>query len=54
MRDGKLSIREVEVVFRDAQYVYLSSGLENGDAVVTSNLSRIREGAELRLQEEAQ
>jgi len=48
MQDSKLSIRKVDVLFRDAEYAYIASGLEQGDAVVRTNLSRVREGAELR------
>lgn len=49
-QNGKLSIRKVGVVMRDAEYAYINEGLEDGDAVVITNLSRIREGAELRIQ----
>lgn len=49
MDDGKLSIRDVEIVFRDARYAYIKSGLENGDQIVTTNLSTVSEGAPLRL-----
>lgn len=50
IKDDKLSIREASVVFRDAEYAYISDGLEDGDEVVLTNLSRVREGAELRRQ----
>ena len=50
IEDDKLSIRRASVVFRDAQYAYISDGLEDGDEVVLTNLSRVREGAELRRQ----
>ena len=50
IEDDKLSIRKASVVFRDAQYAYISDGLEDGDEVVLTNLSRVREGAELRRQ----
>ena len=50
IKDDKLSIREARVVFRDAQFAYISEGLEDGDEVVLTNLSRVREGAELRRQ----
>ncbi|MDJ0624253.1 MAG: efflux RND transporter periplasmic adaptor subunit [Desulfocapsaceae bacterium] len=48
MQDGKLSIRKAKVVFRDANYAYIEKGLEDGDNVVVTSLSRVREGAELR------
>ena len=50
IEDDRLSIRKASVVFRDAQYAYISDGLEDGDEVVLTNLSRVREGAELRRQ----
>jgi multidrug efflux pump subunit AcrA (membrane-fusion protein) len=50
IEDDKLSIRETRVIFRDAEYAYISDGLEDGDEVVLTNLSRVREDAELRRQ----
>ena len=50
IKDDKLSIRAARVVFRDAQFAYITEGLEDGDEVVLTNLSRVREGAELRRQ----
>ncbi len=49
MSEGKLSIRPLEIQFKDADYVYVKSGLESGESLVVSDLSRVREGAELRL-----
>lgn len=54
MEDGKLRIREAEIVFRDARYAYVSEGLEAGDRVVTTNLSTVVDGAALRLEEAAE
>lgn len=51
MEEGKLSIRDVQIVVRDAQYAYISSGLSEQDQVVTTNLSTVTEGAPLRLEE---
>jgi RND family efflux transporter MFP subunit len=48
--DDKLSIRQVEVIFRDAEFAYIREGLNDGDEVVLTNLSRVRDGAELRRQ----
>ncbi|MCO6486815.1 MAG: efflux RND transporter periplasmic adaptor subunit [Phaeodactylibacter sp.] len=48
MEEGKLRIREVDIAFRDAQYAYISSGLNEGDQVVTTNLSTVADGAPLR------
>jgi RND family efflux transporter MFP subunit len=50
MEDGELSIRDVGIVFRDAQFAYIESGLQDGDRVVTTNLSTVSEGAPLRLE----
>lgn len=50
IKDDRLSIRKAKVIFRDASYAYISEGLEDGDEVVLTNLSRVREGAELRKQ----
>lgn len=47
--DGVLRIREVEVVFSDEQFVYIASGLDETDLVVTTNLSSVFEGAALRM-----
>lgn len=46
--DGKLDIREVEVVFRDANYAYIQNGLESGEEVVTTTLATVSEGIGLR------
>ena len=50
MEDGTLQVREPNIVFRDAQYAYVETGLEEGDQVVTTNLSTVRDGAPLRLE----
>lgn len=50
MEDGKLNIRDVDITFRDAQYAYIQHGLEEGDRVVTTNLSTVTDGSPLRLQ----
>jgi RND family efflux transporter MFP subunit len=47
--DGVLRIRPVEVVFRDQEYVYIRSGLDENDRVVTTNLATVIDGAPLRL-----
>ena len=48
MEDGKLSIRTAKVLFRDADFAYIDGGLEDGDKVIKTNLSRVRDNAELR------
>lgn len=48
MQDNKLVIRKAEVVFRDAEYVYIRDGLEDGDEVVTTTLATVADGIGLR------
>ena len=50
MVEDKLSIREVEVIFSDSKYVYIGNGINDGDEVVTTNLSTVSEGAPLRIE----
>lgn len=49
MEDDELKVREVEIVLRDADYAYISSGLADGAHVVITNISTVVEGAPLRL-----
>lgn len=51
MDQGKLSIRDTEIVFRDMDYAYVRSGLKDGEQVVTTNLATVTEGAPLRRRE---
>lgn len=48
MDEGKLAVRDVEVVLTDAKYAYISDGLEDNELVVKTNLSTVTEGAKLR------
>ena len=48
MEDGALSIRDVAIAFRDAEYAYVSKGVEDGEAIVTSDLATVVDGADLR------
>lgn len=50
MKNGKLNISEVNVVFTDNQYAYISKGLNEGDKVVVTNLTTVIEGAGLRVE----
>ncbi len=52
--DGVLRIRDVDIVFRDQDYVYIRSGLGVDDLVVTTNLATVLEGAPLRLEGDAE
>lgn len=48
MVDDELDIREVEVEFSDSEYAYIRSGLEPGEAVVTTSLATVTQGLGLR------
>jgi hypothetical protein len=50
MEDKKLRIKDVNIVFRDARYAYISEGLEENAKVVTTNLTTVADGARLRLE----
>lgn len=49
MQGQKLSIRELDIAFLDEDFAYVSSGIQGGEQIVTTSLSRVRDGAELRL-----
>lgn len=51
MENNALVIRELEIALRDEQYAYIERGLNAGDKVVTTSLSAVDEGAELRVAE---
>ncbi|MBS3806188.1 MAG: efflux RND transporter periplasmic adaptor subunit [Bacteroidales bacterium] len=53
MEDKKLHIRDVEIVFRDDQYAYIQQGLNEGEKIVTTNLSTVVEGAPLRTESDS-
>jgi RND family efflux transporter MFP subunit len=53
MRDGKLEIRPVDIIFRDAQYAYIGDGLDDGEEVVTTTLATVAEGIGLRKQNDS-
>lgn len=50
MEDGRLRIRDVDIVFRDARFAYITRGLDEQDQVVTTNLTTVVDGARLRLE----
>ncbi len=47
--DGRLDIREVEVLYRGPDYVLVSSGLRDGERVVTTNLTSPVDGMAVRV-----
>lgn len=48
MQDGKLEIRDTEIVFRDAEYAYIHAGIDSGEEVVTTTLATVADGVGLR------
>jgi len=46
--NGELAIRQVNVVYGNADYIFVSDGLEPGDEVVTTPLASVAEGRPLR------
>jgi len=46
--NGVLKILELEIVFRDDDYAYVSSGLSTDDQVIMTNLATVFDGAALR------
>jgi RND family efflux transporter MFP subunit len=52
MQQNKLRIRKVEIAFQDPDYAYIRKGLSDNDQVVTTDLSTVVDGAELRTAEE--
>ena len=48
MKDDKLEIRKVVIDFRDSEFAYVSSGLEDGEEVVISTLATPAEGIGLK------
>ena len=51
MEDGALRIKDVTVLFQDAEYAYISTGLEDGAQVVITNLATVVDGSPLRLED---
>ena len=45
-----LSIRNINIQLQDAEYAYITEGLEGGEQVITTNLASVTEGAPLRMQ----
>ncbi|MCB7479707.1 efflux RND transporter periplasmic adaptor subunit [Christiangramia sediminis] len=48
MDNGALSIRNAEILLTDSKYAYITKGVEEGDKVVTTNLSTVSNGIKLR------
>lgn len=52
MKEGKLEIREVDIVLTDNDYVYIRKGLEEGEQIVITDLSTVSNGIGLRTRSE--
>jgi len=52
MKDNLLEIRELDIILTDNEYAYVKSGLQDGENVVTTNLSTVTNGVELRTRSE--
>ena len=50
--DDQMEVRSVEVLFRDKDIVYLSNGIQDGDRIVTTDISAPVDGILLRLDHE--
>ncbi len=49
MEDGELRIVDAEIEVWDDDHAYVTEGLDDGDRVVTTNISTVTEGAALRV-----
>lgn len=49
MKNDRLNIQNINIVFRDPQYAYIDSGITEQAKVITTNLSTVAEGARVRL-----
>lgn len=52
MEDSVLRIRRPDILFRDAEHVYIRNGIDSDARVVTTNLATVVDGAPLRLEGE--
>lgn len=52
MRDERLVINEVDIVFADDEYAYIRDGVRADDRVVTTHLATVEDGVRLRLEGE--
>ena len=52
MEDHKLRIRQVDILFQDQEYAYIREGLSDHDKIITTDLSTVVDGADLRTEGE--
>ena len=50
MVDNKLQIREADIPIQDAEYAYITSGLNDNEKIVATNLTTVVEGVSLRVE----
>jgi RND family efflux transporter MFP subunit len=50
-KDGKLEIRSVEIVWKQADRIFVRNGLQAGEQLIVSNLSRVIDGMRVRTAE---
>lgn len=50
MEGDSLNIRDIDILFQNSEFAFVSSGLQGGDRVVTTNLANVTQGAPLRLE----
>ena len=52
LKEGKLEIRKVDILFEDGEYAYVREGLTSSDQIVATDLATVVEGSPLRLEED--
>ena len=53
MKDDKLDVRDIDIVFQDADYAYIRDGLQDGDEVVITTLATVADGVGLKKLQDA-
>ncbi|MBI1300786.1 MAG: efflux RND transporter periplasmic adaptor subunit [Alphaproteobacteria bacterium] len=51
-RNGKLFIQPVTIIYQDREFMYVTSGLENGDRIITSNIVTPMNGMDISVKED--
>ena len=49
VNDNRLHIQKVKIARRDKEYAYITSGIEDGDVIVTSPLDTVTDGMQIRV-----
>lgn len=50
MKNGKLRIRDLNILLQDSQYAYIKDGISKNDSIVTTNITTVVDGSALRLE----